>query len=535
MFKKISLNGDKNITIQSEKDVNIVNLNLGNVKDSLSFLLNYISNSNDIEPLYGIIENRKEHNEDWEELSNRIETCRFLKEHFEHSGYIDEFDTLKLMRLRRPFYRESYEPREYDNSLFNCIDENKSVLLIGNSLAGKTRMVIELIKKYKNLKKKIFLYVPLEKDYKKGFFRGIGDESVTEIAILDDIDKYYNFTSGNNLIEELMQNNVIIIGTCKTGPEYKNYKLKSSSEIKDIINVIHIKKKKLSAEVLNELTNKLRVNIEETEYDGNIGSLLLPITKMRERYEMLKNMDGLIGQVSINYLKAIKALNYASNFKSKNLFELSKVEDFCLRLTIGRFAGVNIEAESKLEEELIRAQRKIQEKKIEEFLSIKEKALFFLESDETNLNFIVRANNYIEIEEVYLEKIVNYSPFQAYTDINNFYTKVGQRSNGFFAKPHHYNNAIRKSENNLKVKALYKKMLKQGIKPNQETYSLLIEKSKGKAELNEWVEKAKKESLLSVMAYGEILKKAMSQKEIVFILEDFSSNYQYLLIIQRTL
>jgi len=528
MIKKISLNGDRNITIQSDKEI-VFNLNVGDIKKCLSFFKESISDYNEIESLKSLVENKNLYADDWTEFLERFEAYKFLKSHFEFTGYLKGFDTNKLLRLRKQFYKEFYEIRKYDSQLYDYFNnKNKNILLIGNSLAGKTRMVIELIKKLGEHDSDYFIYVPYAKEYKKGFYKGIGDNSVTKIAILDDLDKYYEFKTANILIEELIENGVKIIGTCKTGPEYKNYKIKSTAEIKDVINVIDIQKKKLKQDELSDLVTKFNVKIEETEYDGNIGSLLLPITKMRERYQLLNDLNSIVGELSINYLKSIKALNYASNFYSKGTFEISKLDDFCLRLTIGRFAGLGLEANSILEKSLAEAQKKIQQKKIESFYEERDNALAILESDKTNLNFINRTPNLIEIEEVYLEKIVEYSPFEAYTDINKIYNKNEQKSKGFFAKPFHYNNAIRKSENYSTSKSLYYKMIKQGIKPNQETYSMLIRNSEDEIEIKRWKQKATKKQLLSVDIFGELLKKAETVEDILSILEEFISIYEYL-------
>ena len=523
LFNKILLRGNRNVTIQSEGNVNLVTLNLDNTKEFLPFFLNHIENIDDVKSLAYKTEDKNSNKTDWIDLVAKLETIKRINDNFEVVTLLENYNPVNLFGLRRQFYKEAYEKRMYDDEIYSLFREKQNLLLIGNALAGKTRSLIELLKRIKNESESKILYVPRVKNFPNQKIEIIKDNSISKIVFFDDIDRYYELDGVNYLIKTLIEQGCQVIATCKTGPEYKNFKINSSSQIKDIFNIVHIQKKKFSQEELILLAHKLEVNLSESEYDGNIGSLLLPITKMRERYDNLKNENNYVGHIAVNFLKALKGLNFASNFHRKGIFDIGKMKDLCLRLTLGKHAGFNYMSNTKIEDALLKAKRKIDAEKIEKFYKHSDEALKLLSSDIENLNFINLKNNLVEVEEVYLEKIVDYSSIQAYKNINYFYNKNEQTEKGYFVKSMHYNLAIEKCQEYNQARTLFKKMIKNGIRPNQETYLLLIQKAQNKEDVDYWKNKAEEEELLSVDIYLELLKKVDEDEEITLLLDEYCS------------
>ncbi len=188
-----------------------------------------------------------------------------------------------LMDLRP--YNPSYFTREEDFQSLNLVKKDKSILIIGKPLAGKTRMIYELVKRHDSQFSVLipeyeeipdFLIFPDIKTKKK------------KIILLDDIDIFANNHNFHRLLRKAKKEKIPIIASCKSGIVLKN--LETSLKNKNIIlstlfdSIIELKNvSEQQAKKIAQANNKKWFEVEK-EFNGTIGSIFLPLAVMKDRF-----------------------------------------------------------------------------------------------------------------------------------------------------------------------------------------------------------------------------------------------------------
>ncbi|MFK8101874.1 MAG: effector-associated domain EAD1-containing protein [Saprospiraceae bacterium] len=412
--------------------------------------------------------------------------------YFEPSVLINDITPDHIMDLRANKHKDFYYERDFDAELLDLTLVGESILLLGNSLAGKTRAIYELIKKIASRFPDTCLIFPKNIPIDNGPIKLPLREGYRHIAFIEDIDDYYKNEKNvkknyDKMIRALIRGKVQIFATCRTGPEYKEYKRLSKSKVREVFRKVMVGKVK--REVVQEFDESIIGDIEQKEFDGNIGSIFMDIEKMRDRYQDLLNAKTNEAEIAIKVMRALKTFYFASNFTRKSAYDAVAIKDYCLRLCVSKNAS-----EKKLYNNSIVEQFGKQEKlkltnEIETFNQSLPIALSLLESDEDNLNFIKQESNRLEVEEVYLEKIVRYSPFKLIKDIDQLYdAKEEKKKNGFYVKTNNYNKLL-KDLPYPAASSLFYEMRSKRIMPNADSYSLLIEKSDTYQTAIKWFEK----------------------------------------------
>ncbi|MFK8005562.1 MAG: hypothetical protein AB8H03_04295 [Saprospiraceae bacterium] len=470
------LNSPK-ITSEEHKNLILLSSKVNQLKKSVNKgIISYsdfnIENMKTAEVILNLLVNHDNEvrNEESLEKLNFIEGWRNISK----SRNIYDLEPSDILDLRISSYRKYYFERETDEYIYNYLKTEKNLILIGNSLSGKTRSVLEGFIKLKSEKRDVEILFPrLRSEVKLPYFQFHSNKKY--YAFFDDIDDFYRKSKKvNKLLKFLLQKGVSIIATCRTGPEYRFLHKKIKGNLREQFKVIHLNK------VSKQVSNKIITdnNIEENvEIDGNIGSIFLPIVKMRERYYELENSKDPIDRLSISILKSLKALYYSSNFESKSSYLQEKVSDYCLRLNIGSLASPHKKISSVLEQQLQGVVAELQREKITSFFQNYQESIQRLESDIYNLNFIEIPMDQIKVEEVYLEKIVRYDPMKIIYDIKNIYNYEERKELGFYVKTTNYNDLISKSNDVEQANSIFNEMVKNGIKPNLDSFHALIDKS----------------------------------------------------------
>ena len=428
---------------------------------------------------------------------------------------IDTIEPKDIFGIRAKKYRDYYFHRKIDDVIFETF-RSHNILLKGKALAGKTRAIYQLLQKKSSEDPSILILIPEPGNLNPNSLSHIKKKFPSVVVVLDDIDQYFiesKAKAANIFIEELILNGCKILATCKNGPEFKQFYHNSTTGVKDVFKNLEIPT--LSDDEFKEVVLYLNSDENDPEYDGNIGSLILPINLMRERYENLKDSKDDVDKIAINLLKSLKALNYSSNFHSKRTFEIYKLKEFCLGIHIGKHARPGGYEGNLMQAKMLEALKITEEGKIQFFTDNADAALQRIETDNFNLNFIIKKNNLVEVEEVYLDKIVQYKPYEIIADINKLYNKPEQHLRGFYVKPDFYNDSIKNCSDYKAALRLFEKMCKNGIKPNSETYVLLMRKAINYEDVLKWFNRAKKEEILSVSIFGEIIKKTVNKIAVI--------------------
>jgi hypothetical protein len=436
----------------------------------------------------------------------------FFDKYFKYKKRVTDVTPKDILDYRFKSFDEFYYERQIDEEIFQKVQNGENILIVGNPLSGKTRAVYELIVKLKETDPDAEILVP-KMTLTASSFDNLRS-NYKQFVFFDDIDDYYN-TQNNDaknvdkFIIELAKSGFQTIATCRIGPEFKDFKTNSSFKVKEILSA-NIKIEKIKRNKAVQLAEARNIDLEEKEFDGNIGSIFLPIEKMRERYAYLSLQDNDISRLSLNFLKTLKALYISSNFYTKSKYSLEKIEDYCIRLSVGRHAVKTPTSSSIFKQQMLQAMKILEREKVESFYRNKDAALENLQSDNENLNFITidTVEKTIRVEEVYLERIVKYHTIEIINHINDFYEANEKLSSGFFVKTSHFNSLIGNSKSFDDARKLITLMKKEGVKPNPDTFAMLIRKAENFKDAEEWLQKALINENINIQVFGEIIKKS---------------------------
>ncbi len=239
-------------------------------------------------------------------------------------------DILENARLNEKSLKKYYRRDFVDDNLEFNLKNNKHIIIVGQSLAGKTRAVYELLKKDEfsdyNI---IFPYSTALADIENLEKYTKGNKN---ILFLDDIDDYILYNKENKLEKILQQafnpnSNTQIIATCKTGiDEFAVYDEKISQKLKENFTEIFIPK--IDDADIPEIEKQLNISIERDDFDHNIGSAFLDLSVMKERYKKLSETEKRI----LLALKIYFLLAYKEKF---GLYSLEKIQYLFKKLNNG--------------------------------------------------------------------------------------------------------------------------------------------------------------------------------------------------------
>lgn len=182
------------------------------------------------------------------------------------------------------FKASNYKSRSIENQILNCIKEGRSIVLLGSPLRGKTRVMVESVKKLKRTDCIIALPSKFEGEIqfpRKKWF------SKKHLLILDDLQDF--FKAPNNairLIDVAFQNKITIVANCRTSGEWQTV-CNAYDTISKRLDIIEIPAP--SAEEIAGVLEANGLKSVPSFFDGkNIGTLLIDLDTMRERYGAVK-------------------------------------------------------------------------------------------------------------------------------------------------------------------------------------------------------------------------------------------------------
>ena len=394
--------------------------------------------------------------------------------------------------IRSKINKDYYWERNFDTEILNLIKENKSLLILGNSLAGKTRALFESLKKIDNA----LILIPPD-NLKENENIDLPESNGKQlIAVFDDIDQYldrYGRETFVSLINKLMEANYLLAATCRRGNEYSEFFTQAPSFLIDSLETVEIDK--MSDADIKGFKNfysqnmKGKVQLDERAFDRNIGSFFMKLTIMEQRYV---NLGKILNQHRLNIpynlpreiLKAIKYFYYTGNMEGKMLFSLSKLKDFCERRMLGK------RKETKPQQQL----KTGWQNQLDNFMTRESKhqysttdwnqAIELLSSTRYDLNFIDVMEPCVRIEEVYLERIIerelNLNSIIAI--IRDAYKDEDIQEYGFLTTVYSFTKLLKSVETLQEGEKIVQRMKNLGIKPNEVTFNTLINKTPNFAE-----------------------------------------------------
>ncbi len=200
------------------------------------------------------------------------------------------------------------------------IENDKHVLVIGDSLAGKTRAIYEAIR---TLTKKHDILVPKPVDVKD-----IKDFSIPwqitcrekSIIFFDDISDFAKYEYLPHLLDKFNDRKAIIVATCRNGAELNALKGKLPGNFSAIFRE-PIEIGKISDDLAHAIAKDIGKNVSRY-FDGNIGSILLPLERKQNLYIRLGENEKAI-------LRSIKRLYLAGVYEQRKVFGENRIQLVC--------------------------------------------------------------------------------------------------------------------------------------------------------------------------------------------------------------
>lgn len=384
---------------------------------------------------------------------------------------------ISFMGLRGKHYRKDFF---FSHPIYDKIKkkllEDDLIFIVGNPLAGKTRIVYDTLS---NLKAGYIVKPKLDKSIKE--YRLPRRKDL--IVFFDELDDYCrtNVEALNKVLFYLIKNRVKCVATCRTGPEF--YQLRKAlnahtfSELHSAqITIPRFDKNEKSVKSFLIANSSQIKNIES--FDGNMGALLLPLEDMKNRFTSLVEQDK---KISIAILKGLKLHYHLHNYESKkSLYDDSKILHFCekhLQEDITKHEWENAKGELTTDETTLNF---LDEK---EFIIIEEAYLDFLKNDNGDSIDVVDAT----LDKYKIKRLFN----DTYKDL------IEKKTWGFPTNINDYNSAISKVETYEEGLIIFNDIPKE-LDITEITFATLIKKTKDKAILKN--------------LYSQILKRGLKVK-----------------------
>ena len=212
-----------------------------------------------------------------------------------------------------------YYQRKEDEVIRKKIENNENALIIGNPLVGKSRAIYQALT---SLKEPRGVIIPRVVDINpEDFLVPLRFGSWREaILLLDDIDKFTEKQNFKHLLDEFMKRGVIIVATCRIGPEYEKLCGKMEKELHSIFGN-PIRMREISRDEGEEVAQQTGRQLPHT-FDGNIGSIFLQLDTMKQRF---RNCT----EVQKGILRSMKRLYYAGIYREREIFSTERIKRVC--------------------------------------------------------------------------------------------------------------------------------------------------------------------------------------------------------------
>lgn len=216
----------------------------------------------------------------------------------------------------RPFDKYYY-PRPEDNLIAGSLNNKENILIIGAPLSGKSRSTYQSLI---NLSKPHDVIIPKCTDINRENY--IFPRHIRfwrpQVILLDDLHRLVEQQNFEHLFETAMRNDVMIVATCRSGMEYKKVKRKMLDKNMDLETIFanNIELQRVSEDTGREIANEVGKDWDEVRFDGTVGSILIPLTEMKRRFDECTEVEKTI-------LRVIKSLYICGIYEENHVFPLN--------------------------------------------------------------------------------------------------------------------------------------------------------------------------------------------------------------------
>ncbi len=392
-----------------------------------------------------------------------------------------------------------YWQRKPDEILDEHLKNRRSVMIVGNTLSGKTRMLYEHLKNMKHTTVMVVRekFPPPPKNAEDLILPDTGTRNY--IAVFDDIDR---FPAGRpageleTLLKHLMEKKVLIVATCRRGGENRAFEGLVSSRIREHLETVYINRMtEKQVESFFAFCNKKAKDentLDKKAYDGNIGSYFMDLTLMADRYFKLETVIKKYEHLTVpeklprEILRTLKLFYYTGNTDGNSTYNTAKVKDFCERSLLGK----RDRPKSKEKPLLKKKQEAGWQQQLTQFASPVHRDAFsptewndavtVLSDPDYDLNFLVPGTFVIHMDDVYLEKIVDRGtrPEHITSTIQAVYRGENPQKHGFMTSTTGFVKLVGMARSADEAYKTLLKLKSMNIRPDEIAFIPLFSKTK---------------------------------------------------------
>ena len=387
---------------------------------------------------------------------------------FKKGKEIDPFNLLGARSFpKNNFNADFYYYRKYfDDLLIEKALLGRNIIVTGKPFSGKSRGIYETIKNY--LKEKEILIVREENDLSR-INNSIANKKHI-ILIFDDLDQFLSSEKWRKaFLGFSQQRNIQILSTIRTSQQ--ELAEDTIGELFFVFDIIPIPK--LTLEEKNQI--RILVQSRKSDIDDTIGSFFLELGPMKNRFK------------------------HHLTLTQKEILRTYKVFQLWRRRNRGNKALINEYIEIRYA------------KFYEITLAHTPSEWTFDYSRLAYLGFITDGIDKIQVEEVYLDKII-------FPELNE--EKISKEVLAYYPGRFNYNKLISRISSLKLGERLISKMKTDGLQPNEITYNSLLNKSENYQEAQGVLELMKTDGLQpNEITYTSLLNKSENYQEAQGVLE----------------
>ena len=223
----------------------------------------------------------------------------------------------------RPFDKYYYSRKE-DDKIRECLNDKKNVLITGSPLSGKSRAVYQALT---NLNKPYDVIIPRHTDINLETFLFPKHLMfcMPRMILFDDLHRFVEQQNFEHLFKIAIENNVVVVATCRSGMEYKKAKnkmLDRNIDLETIFGENIIEFGKVSKDIGKHIADKVSINWDKILFDGTVGSIFMRLSEMEKRYNECTDTEKTI-------LRAIRNLYISGIYQENQVFPLDDIKILC--------------------------------------------------------------------------------------------------------------------------------------------------------------------------------------------------------------
>jgi tetratricopeptide (TPR) repeat protein len=238
----------------------------------------------------------------------------------EKTGKLKPDDVLGIRASENSgFVEKFYFERNYDRRLFDLINKGKNVLVTGEPLSGKSRLIYNTLKALGGFR----VWIPDIVDFDNSIFPYLKSKRKS-IVLFDDMDKYIGKQNIEGMISRLVSKGFIILATCKNGDELEILNNFLTEKSRDTFQE-RLEIKRMDDEELTDVKEKAKnrsVPLKESQFNGTVGSLFYPLLIMKNRFDEYDTDRKC-------FLRAMKKLYMAGIYTGKADYSIDRAKRIC--------------------------------------------------------------------------------------------------------------------------------------------------------------------------------------------------------------